>query len=353
MEKLIERGYAGHNARAVSATKPTAAQLRAERVAARFGKQVVWVEGLNTAGLTFRGLDRGVIFLNPDSGRSAQVLTAHELAHHLAGENQQAFAKLAHVLPTVASIWVVPDKPTEHSDLVAGTLPMLRAFTNSKVGSAATISKADAGVVADLITGKWSKDSPAVEFVSSFKDLPQDVKDSVDKETTEQEKTKGIYHPKSNSIWVVLDKHATARTNSRKFNAQSFPSLLATGQNVAPTTTVSQKDADIAVRAITGLWHGDTAKVHLAPTFSSLPKEVGHHRKVAQMAPAGDLNKIVKPLLHKIIFSIARVYAGSSGVVLRNFTLVAKKFSSRYAMKPAKTKPEKIKKTIFIIQIKI
>jgi hypothetical protein len=71
------------------------------------------------------------------------------------------------------------------------------------------------------------------------------------------------------------------------------------------------------------------------------------------MAPAGDLNKIVKPLLHKIIFSIARVYAGSSGVVLRNFTLVAKKFSSRYAMKPAKTKPEKIKKTIFIIQIKI
>ncbi|MBV5297719.1 MAG: hypothetical protein JZU64_06150 [Rhodoferax sp.] len=49
----------------------------------------------------------------------------------------------------------------------------------------------------------------------------------------------------------------------------------------------------------------------------------GHHRKVAQMAPAGDLNKIVKPLLHKIIFSIARVYAGSSGVVLRNFTMVA------------------------------
>jgi hypothetical protein len=41
------------------------------------------------------------------------------------------------------------------------------------------------------------------------------------------------------------------------------------------------------------------------------------------MAPAGDLNKIVNPLLHKIIFSIARVYAGSSGVVLRNFTMVA------------------------------
>lgn len=75
VEKLIGRGYAGHNARAVSPVKPTAAQLRAERVAARFGKQIVWVEGLNTAGLTFRGLDRGVIYLDPDSGRSAQVLT--------------------------------------------------------------------------------------------------------------------------------------------------------------------------------------------------------------------------------------------------------------------------------------
>ena len=56
-------------------------------------------------------------------------------------------------------------------------------------------------------------------------------------------------------------------------------------------------------------------------------RQFGHHRKVAQMAPAGDLNKIVKPLLHKIIFSIARVYAGSSGVALRNFTLVAGNFT--------------------------
>jgi len=49
----------------------------------------------------------------------------------------------------------------------------------------------------------------------------------------------------------------------------------------------------------------------------------GHQRKVAQIAPAGDLKKIVKPLWQWIIFSIARVYAGSSGVALRNFTMVA------------------------------
>jgi len=41
------------------------------------------------------------------------------------------------------------------------------------------------------------------------------------------------------------------------------------------------------------------------------------------MTPADDLKKIVKPLWQWIIFSIARVYAGSSGVALRNFTMVA------------------------------
>ena len=51
-------------------------------------------------------------------------------------------------------------------------------------------------------------------------------------------------------------------------------SLFATGQNVAPATPVSQKDTDIAVRAITAFWHSDIPKVHLASTFSSLPKEV-------------------------------------------------------------------------------
>jgi len=43
------------------------------------------------------------------------------------------------------------------------------------------------------------------------------------------------------------------------------------------------------------------------------------------MASAGDLKKIVKPLRHTIILSIARVYAGSSGVTLRNFTMVSQR----------------------------
>lgn len=98
VEKLIERGLAGKGSRAVAPDGPGAAALRAARVAARFNKRVVWVEGLTESGLTFRGLDRGVIFLNPDSGRSAQVLTAHELTHQMAGENQRGFAKLTQAL---------------------------------------------------------------------------------------------------------------------------------------------------------------------------------------------------------------------------------------------------------------
>ncbi|MBK7001807.1 MAG: hypothetical protein IPH35_18070 [Rhodoferax sp.] len=103
VEKLIERGLAGSGSRAVAPVNPGAAALRAARVAARFDKRVVWVEGLTESGLTFRGLDAGVIFLNPDSGRSAQVLTAHELAHQMAGENQQAFARLAQALSKLVS----------------------------------------------------------------------------------------------------------------------------------------------------------------------------------------------------------------------------------------------------------
>ena len=71
-------------------------------------------------------------------------------------------------------------------------LPAFRATANSKV-SLTSISRSDAGVVADLISGKWSKDSPAIEFVNTINDLPQDVKESAGKETAEQDKTKGIH----------------------------------------------------------------------------------------------------------------------------------------------------------------
>jgi len=91
VEKLIGRGLAESGSRAVAPVKPTASQLRAERVAARFGKQIVWVEGLDGAGLTLKRSAPGKIFLNPDSGRSAQVLAAHELAHQMAGENPHSW----------------------------------------------------------------------------------------------------------------------------------------------------------------------------------------------------------------------------------------------------------------------
>jgi len=90
----------------------------------------------------------------------------------------------------------------------------------------------------------------------------------------------------------VQVNHATVRANGRKLNAPPVPSFLATGQNVASTTTVSQKDADVAVRAITGLWHGDTPKVHLAPTFSSLPKEVQDSVEQKQQNKTDKNNKV-------------------------------------------------------------
>lgn len=94
VEKLIERGVVRPGGRAVASAKPTAAQLRAERVAGRFDKRIVWVEGLNGDGLTLKQAAPDRIFLDPDSGRSAQVLTAHELAHHLQASNPDGFAAL-------------------------------------------------------------------------------------------------------------------------------------------------------------------------------------------------------------------------------------------------------------------
>ena len=41
----------------------------------------------------------------------------------------------------------------------------------------------------------------------------------------------------------------------------------------------------------------------------------GQQSKVTKMVLTGDLNKIVKPLWHRIIFSFARVYTGSSAQV--------------------------------------
>lgn len=88
----------GRRGTAVTGSDPGPAARRADRIAARFGKRVIWVEGLASEGLTLRGVAPDVIFLDPDSGRSAAVLTAHELTHHLAAQDRKGFAVLAQEL---------------------------------------------------------------------------------------------------------------------------------------------------------------------------------------------------------------------------------------------------------------
>lgn len=87
--------------------------------------------------------------------------------------------------------------------------PTFRAVSDGKVSSGRSISAQDAGVVADRITSLWHRDTPKVHLAPAFSSLPKEVQDSVEK--NEQEKTKGVYHPKTNTIWVILSKHATAR----------------------------------------------------------------------------------------------------------------------------------------------
>jgi len=76
----------GGRRKAVSPGNPNAETRRAERIAARIGRRIVWVNGLKGDGLSDPTIDRNVIFLDPGSKRSTQVLVAHELTHNLAGQ---------------------------------------------------------------------------------------------------------------------------------------------------------------------------------------------------------------------------------------------------------------------------
>lgn len=71
---------------------------RALRVAKRFGKRIVWVEGLGTDGAYWPFISKSIIFLDPDSGRSAAVLIAHELAHTVERERPDIFDALVDAL---------------------------------------------------------------------------------------------------------------------------------------------------------------------------------------------------------------------------------------------------------------
>lgn len=87
------RGVDGRG-KAVAQANQDAHTERADRVAAAFGKRVVWVEGLAGDGFNHPGIDRSVIFLDPDSKRPVQVLIAHEIAHSLQRENPFGYKEL-------------------------------------------------------------------------------------------------------------------------------------------------------------------------------------------------------------------------------------------------------------------
>lgn len=95
MEKLNARlgPAAGGRRAAVLPANEVGEAARAQRVAGRFGKKVIWVRNLGADGVSDPAIP-GVIFLDPASGRSVQVLAAHELAHNLEREHPAAYAAL-------------------------------------------------------------------------------------------------------------------------------------------------------------------------------------------------------------------------------------------------------------------
>lgn len=80
--------------RILSPERPNAETDRAGRIAARIEKRVVWVENLGTDGVSVPSIP-GIIFLDPSSNRSVQVLAAHELAHSLKRDAPAAYDRLA------------------------------------------------------------------------------------------------------------------------------------------------------------------------------------------------------------------------------------------------------------------
>jgi hypothetical protein len=95
LEKLdarIGRSTDGRRA-AVLPESQNADTARAQRVAEAMGRRVIWVRNLGTEGVSDPTIP-GVIFLDPASRRSVQVLAAHELAHALERYNPAGFDKL-------------------------------------------------------------------------------------------------------------------------------------------------------------------------------------------------------------------------------------------------------------------
>jgi hypothetical protein len=67
------------------------------------------------------------------------------------------------------------------------------------------LSETDAHKAADRVTAGWSVDAAAVEFAPTFSVFPKEVQESEDQK--QRDKTKGVFHSDSNTIWVIFAKH--------------------------------------------------------------------------------------------------------------------------------------------------
>lgn len=76
----------------------------------------------------------------------------------------------------------------------------------SEVAPATAVTEADAHKAADAVTAHWSEQAAAVQFAPAFSSLPEEVQESVNQK--DRDSAKGIFHPDSNTIWVILDRHA-------------------------------------------------------------------------------------------------------------------------------------------------
>ncbi len=80
--------------KAVLPVTPTVDTMRADRIAKKFKRRVIWVQGLATEGRYEPQVARNVLFLNPDSSRSVQVLSGYVLALSLAAQYPRVFREL-------------------------------------------------------------------------------------------------------------------------------------------------------------------------------------------------------------------------------------------------------------------